>query len=60
MNVRWNTLMKKHKATDAVGRLFNKAGTVEQKEQRRKNKQAWYKSDAFFIRKFIPSHLYLL
>jgi hypothetical protein len=32
MNVRWNKLMKKHKALDAVGRIFNKAGTVEQKE----------------------------
>ena len=59
MNVRWNKVMKKHKAADAVGRIFNKAGPVEQKEQSRKNKQAWYKSDAFFILKFIPSHLYL-
>jgi hypothetical protein len=51
--------MKKHKAADAVGRIFNKAGTVEQKEQSKKNKQARYKSDAFLILKFISSHLYL-
>jgi len=38
MSVRWNKVMKKHKAADAVGRIFNKAGTVEQKEQSRKNK----------------------
>jgi hypothetical protein len=32
MNARWNKLMKKHKAADALGGIFNKAGTVEQKE----------------------------
>ena len=55
MNVRWKKVKKKHKAADAVGRIFNKAGTVEQKEQSRKNKRARYKSDAFFVLKFIPS-----
>jgi len=59
MHVRWNKVMKKHKAADAVGRIFNKAGTVEQKEQSRKNKQTCCKSDAFLILKFISSHLYL-
>jgi len=59
MNVRWNKVMEKHKAADVVGRIFNKAGTAEQKEQRRKNKQTWYKSDAFLILNFKPSHLYL-
>jgi hypothetical protein len=38
MNVRWNKVMEKHTAADVVGRIFNKAGTAEQKEQRRKNK----------------------
>jgi len=36
MSVRWNKVMKKHKAADAVRRIFNKAGTVEQKEQSKK------------------------